>query len=294
MTNALSPVRNAIVTVQNGRPVCNSRDVAAIFGKRHDNVLRAMGAMECSREFTALNFEVSEYTDATGRKLRSMNMTKDGFVFLVMGFTGTDAARFKEAYITRFNEMEEALRAQVSTSSLTFEGASVVAFFKGAQRLRVVITRGGPLFVGVDLVRMVYARAEAGTTAAPAYLKDIPPEQKVTIARRDVPELFRDIPSQLLTLVSWEGAARLTRPATKGGRGGEAQRKRKASTLSFLNKDVRPNLQLPITAPTMVPVPDDAVGMRKRAYALLDAAEALDAVETAQHRVAAALAKIAA
>ncbi len=27
-----------------------------------------------------------------------IQMTRDGFVFLVMGFTGKEAARFKEAY----------------------------------------------------------------------------------------------------------------------------------------------------------------------------------------------------
>lgn len=108
-TTKASPVRNAIVTVQDGKATCNSRDVASLFGKRHDNVLRALDALECSPKFTALNFEVSEYKDASGRTMRSMNMTKDGFVFLVMGFTGPEAARFKEAYIQRFNEMEAEL-----------------------------------------------------------------------------------------------------------------------------------------------------------------------------------------
>lgn len=37
-------------------------------------------------------------------------MSKDGFVLLVMGYTGPETMRMKKAYITRFNEMEEALR----------------------------------------------------------------------------------------------------------------------------------------------------------------------------------------
>lgn len=36
-------------------------------------------------------------------------MTKDGFMFLVMGFTGTRAAEIKERYINAFNEMAEKL-----------------------------------------------------------------------------------------------------------------------------------------------------------------------------------------
>lgn len=39
-------------------------------------------------------------------------MTKDGFVFLVMGFTGKKAAAFKEAYIAEFNRMEAGLTVQ--------------------------------------------------------------------------------------------------------------------------------------------------------------------------------------
>ena len=36
-------------------------------------------------------------------------MTKDGFVFLVMGFTGKAASQIKEAYINAFNWMAEQL-----------------------------------------------------------------------------------------------------------------------------------------------------------------------------------------
>ena len=39
------------------------------------------------------------------------NMTKDGFVFLVMGFTGKQAATFKEDYINEFNRMATTLNS---------------------------------------------------------------------------------------------------------------------------------------------------------------------------------------
>lgn len=64
--------------------------MAEKFGKRHDNVLQAIGRLECSPEFTALNFQASDYTDSTGRKLAAYRMTRDGFVFLAMGFTGRE------------------------------------------------------------------------------------------------------------------------------------------------------------------------------------------------------------
>lgn len=97
------------VTIHNDKAVTTSKDVADYFDKRHDNVLRAIERLDCSEKFTALNFEVSEYTDSTGRKLPMYTMTKDGFVFLVMGFTGKKAAAFKEAYIAEFNRMESEL-----------------------------------------------------------------------------------------------------------------------------------------------------------------------------------------
>ncbi|EAU5127857.1 Rha family transcriptional regulator [Salmonella enterica] len=98
------------ITVVNGQAVTSSIAVANYFIKRHDDVLKKIRALECSPEFTARNFAVSEYTDATGRKLPMYQITKNGFVFLVMGFTGKKAATFKEAYIAEFDRMENELR----------------------------------------------------------------------------------------------------------------------------------------------------------------------------------------
>ncbi len=105
-------VRLPVLSVKDGSVVANSRDVADYFEKRHDNVLSALDKLDCSQSFTHLNFKASEYRDPTGRSLRSVDMTKDGFTFLAMGFTGSKAARFKEAYIAQFNAMEAELREQ--------------------------------------------------------------------------------------------------------------------------------------------------------------------------------------
>jgi len=53
-----------------------------------------------------------EYTDTMGRKQPKYLMTKDGFVFLAMGFTGKDAAFLKESYIQEFNRMQRLLLRQ--------------------------------------------------------------------------------------------------------------------------------------------------------------------------------------
>lgn len=106
---------NPLVLVREGIPRTTSIEVARVFGKQHKNVLRAIDLMDCSPEFRRLNFEptsaqISQPNGGT-RAVAAFDMTKDGFTFLVMGFTGELAARFKEAYIAAFNAMEQQLRA---------------------------------------------------------------------------------------------------------------------------------------------------------------------------------------
>ncbi|EKF2843546.1 TPA: Rha family transcriptional regulator [Escherichia coli] len=98
------------VTIENGRAVTTSIAIAEFFGKRHERVLDKIRNLDCSAKFTEHNFVSSEYTDSTSRKLPMYQITKNGFVFLVMGFTGKKAAAFKEAYIAEFDRMEKELR----------------------------------------------------------------------------------------------------------------------------------------------------------------------------------------
>ena len=88
--------------------------VAQAFEKRHDNVLKDIRELECSDNFRLLNFEESSYRNAQGKKQPAYYMTRDGFVFLAMGYRGKKAAEFKELYIRRFNEMESFIKTLVS------------------------------------------------------------------------------------------------------------------------------------------------------------------------------------
>ncbi|EOO1923199.1 Rha family transcriptional regulator [Escherichia coli] len=97
------------IAIVDGQAVTSSLAVANFFSKRHDDVLKKIRTLECSASFTSRNFSVSDYTDCTGRKLPCYQITRDGFAFLAMGFTGKRAAQFKEAYINAFNQMEKQL-----------------------------------------------------------------------------------------------------------------------------------------------------------------------------------------
>lgn len=88
-----------------------SLNIASVFGKNHKDVLRSIDNLHCSYEFKEKHFTLTEYIGANGKN-RAFHLTKDGFLFLVMGYTGSEAGKLKEAYINRFNLMENRLKEQ--------------------------------------------------------------------------------------------------------------------------------------------------------------------------------------
>ncbi|TKD32588.1 Rha family transcriptional regulator [Azotobacter chroococcum] len=109
-----------MVMADDGRPVTTSLKVAKYFKKRHDNVMRAIRQLkkDCPEEFWLLNFEERDSVDARGKRRTIFEMTKDGFVMLVMGFTGKAATTMKIAYIKAFNWMAEQLRSLAMSYNL--------------------------------------------------------------------------------------------------------------------------------------------------------------------------------
>ena len=98
----------AVIAADGDKQTTDSIKVAAVHSKQHYNVLQsiyALFACEKSKTFAALNSQVSEYYDSTGRKLPMYLMTKNGYVMLAMAFTGKKAMKFKVAYIAAFDAM---------------------------------------------------------------------------------------------------------------------------------------------------------------------------------------------
>jgi Rha family phage regulatory protein len=100
------------VQLRDGQLQTTSLTVAEFFGKRHDVVIRAVQGLECSSEFSRHNFVAAEYRDQQRKLRRSYTITRDGFMFLAMGFTGPKAAQIKEAYIAAWNQMEREAKAR--------------------------------------------------------------------------------------------------------------------------------------------------------------------------------------
>ncbi|EAH8441695.1 hypothetical protein EVS62_08285 [Campylobacter coli] len=95
--------------VANDQVTTTSLDIAAVFNKRHDNIIAKIETFP-KDSFTDLNFKASKYIDSTGRILPCYKITRDAFSLLVMGFTGEKAYKWKILFIKAFNEMEKRLR----------------------------------------------------------------------------------------------------------------------------------------------------------------------------------------
>jgi Rha family phage regulatory protein len=104
-----------ILVVVDGIPTTTSLDVARVFTKRHDIVLRSVENLrqqvphERLHNFAETSTVINMPNGGT-REERAYRLTRDGFTLLAMGFTGKKALTFKLAYIDAFNRMEAALR----------------------------------------------------------------------------------------------------------------------------------------------------------------------------------------
>ena len=102
---------NSLVHLENGQLVTSSLIIANHFKKEHKDVLRAIKNLDCTSTFHernfALMFQDIEIANGAKRQSAYYNITRDGFSFLCMGFTGKDAAVWKENYIDAFNQLEK-------------------------------------------------------------------------------------------------------------------------------------------------------------------------------------------
>jgi Rha family phage regulatory protein len=117
---------NDLVKMNEGELITTSKIIADVFGKSHRKVARDINELDCSDDFRSANFGLSSYTSPQNKVLKCFDVTRDGMVFLCMGFTGKKAAKWKEAYISAFNEMEKGLlNFDKKISRLTIAGDDI-------------------------------------------------------------------------------------------------------------------------------------------------------------------------
>ncbi|MBE8598210.1 Rha family transcriptional regulator [Xenorhabdus sp. BG5] len=91
--------------------------VAKVFKREHKDVLRKTRSVikSCSPDFAERNFTLCHENNdlQNGKPQPFYRMTKDGWMMLVMGFTGAEAIRFKEAFIAAFNWMANVIKQNI-------------------------------------------------------------------------------------------------------------------------------------------------------------------------------------
>lgn len=152
MENVKHMHKDVVITRNNdGELVVTSRQVAEDFGKNHKEVIRAIenhintlgGAQNCASLFIE-----SKYQHFQNKQwYKEYLLTKDGFAFAVMSFTGEEAANWKLKYIQAFNKMEQAIKNPYS--HLSKEVQAIFALDHKQQQLESEVKElkdGMPLF----------------------------------------------------------------------------------------------------------------------------------------------------
>ncbi|EHH2107968.1 Rha family transcriptional regulator [Campylobacter coli] len=145
---------------------CTSLDIAKVFGKRHDNVLRdienilndlrEIGTSQDLLNFgeTYRNTEIRGFSKVKGkiRKDRYYNLTRDGFSLLAMRFTGKKALQWKMLFINAFNEMENIIRSNNQTTNY-----SDYKFIKKQNEIlnQITCTQSNTIYVLQDSIRFL-------------------------------------------------------------------------------------------------------------------------------------------
>ena len=109
-----------LVYLKNEEAVCDSLQVAEKFRKRHADVIRSVENLikNDSTQNCVRCFKKSNYKDAKGEQRPMYIMNRDGFTFLVMGFTGKEAMEWKWQYIKAFNQMENIIHEKSETDNI--------------------------------------------------------------------------------------------------------------------------------------------------------------------------------
>lgn len=115
MTAQNTSITTPVVSIVNNEITTLSTDVASFFGKVHRDVVRAIETILSHTPTDRLrNFAqtvVTRINPSGGKEIKSKayRLTKSGFIFLAMGFTGAKADNLKWAYIDEFERMEKQL-----------------------------------------------------------------------------------------------------------------------------------------------------------------------------------------
>lgn len=109
---------NELIELKRNEAVTTSLQVAESFSKKHKTVIRNIENLVAQNCAAKMMFHKGTYKDKRGKEQPIYFMNRDGFSFLVMGFTGKEAFDWKLKYIEAFNKMEKLLQERATNDWL--------------------------------------------------------------------------------------------------------------------------------------------------------------------------------
>ena len=107
------------IEVKDGQMFCDSLQVAEKFGKRHEFVLRSIEKLLADPDFISEvgqhKFVLSSYLTDQNRAQKKYLVTRDGFIFLAMGYKGKEARKWQGQFLDAFNAMEKVISGQIGS-----------------------------------------------------------------------------------------------------------------------------------------------------------------------------------
>lgn len=152
--HSAQPCLSQAVFIQDQQIKTDSLKVSEAFGKNHRDVLKRITALGCPSGFSERNFALANYIDEQGKPRPMYEMTKDGWMFLVMGFTGEKAAQVKVAFINAFNAMAMLLQNQQLIEQQGIQAGTKVRLNSGSPELTVnqLITNAEGILDQVEVI----------------------------------------------------------------------------------------------------------------------------------------------
>ena len=147
-----------VVELVNDRPATTSLKISECFGKQHKHIIRDIETLlaECPKDFHRLNFELMsrkvKIGDGAERGEPYYIVYFDGFILLVMGYTGKKALAMKLAYIGAFNAMREKLENQKARKAIASKQASLPAKDKYEAYLEKVESLRSRTWADIDVL----------------------------------------------------------------------------------------------------------------------------------------------
>lgn len=108
------------VALYEDRPATTSLEVAKFFGKRHNDVLRDIRNISdvTPQDFRLRNFAQTSYSNEQGAEQPLFLLFRDGFMLLVMGYTGKKAMQIKITYSEKLFVAHEFVWIEKRSSTL--------------------------------------------------------------------------------------------------------------------------------------------------------------------------------